>query len=79
MHDLLDEEFPDHSGANIASEASGTLFPPGPRPGLSPARPSRPADAEVLTASDETWSDIGRSLLALAERHAQRMAALMTA
>jgi hypothetical protein len=57
VHQLLD-----------ASEAAGALFPPGPRPGLTAARPCRPADAEVLTASDEVWSSIGRSLLVLAEQ-----------
>jgi hypothetical protein len=38
------------------------------RPGLSPVRPLRPANAEQVDVDDEVVSDIGRSLLALAAR-----------
>jgi hypothetical protein len=42
------------------------------RPGLSPVRPCRPADAEPAEVGDEVLSDIGRSLLALAKRERER-------
>jgi hypothetical protein len=42
------------------------------RPGLSPVRPLRPADAEPADVDDAVISDIGKSLLVLAERQAKR-------
>jgi hypothetical protein len=38
------------------------------RPGLSPVRPLRPANAEPVDVDDAVLSDIGKSLLALAAR-----------
>ncbi len=61
-----------------AAEAQD-IWPIGPRPGMSPMRPCRPDDwnPAALNWSDETWSDLGRYLLALAaaeQRQRERQA-----